>query len=451
MGIDNVAIKTFNSTGSQSVCRTNAADDTKAIESQVLTKCKTEYINGSGMSFIAGTLTGIPVNGSNIETYHLPSDVDAISEILLQFRFKCDFSGGNTALSASFLLDIINKIEMKIGNITYQTILPGDIYARNLTENGSLLKVEHVGVSTSAANSGLHVNGSYFDFALSIPFTGRNSNLKGCFLQAGAITNSLIMKVTYNIVPSTVVNNGAAIYNLIELGSVSDVSTGICIFSHQITQTEKNFIQNNIINRVVKASQGIRTLHNFSGTANEDIKLTVDLSSININVSHILLTLERGVYGISTTTAVTGGIAKDDGSGGTVAKGTCWRPLAESSTVDTVTLGVLKGWLKNAELILGNDRTGAIPASCITTNRIEQFGLVSTDNKNIYVIKLAETAFSTAGIPFSKLNNKKLVLTFNALQVQDIATGSTDQSLLSVTCCGTQVQTTVTGGHSFSG
>ena len=449
MGIDNVAIKTFNSTGSQSVCRANIADDTKVIESQLLTKCKTEYMNGSGMSFISGTLTDMPANGSNVETYNLPSDVDAISEIILQFRFKCTMTGTpDKALSASFLLDIINKIEMKIGNLTYQTILPGDIYARNLTENGSLLKVEHLGVSTSAADSGIHVNGTYFDFALSIPFTGRNSDLKGCFLQAGGITNSLIMKVTYNIVPSAV-SGSASIYNLIELATLSDVSTGICVFSHQITQTEKNFLQNNIVNRVVNASQGLRSLHNFTGSANEDVKLTVDLSSININVSHILLTLERGVYGTSTTTHLgTSGIAKT----GSDNKGTCWRPIAESITVTPLTLGVLKGWLKSAELIVGNDRTGAIPSSCITTNRIEQFGLVSTDNKNIYVIKLAESAFSTAGIPFSRLNNKKLVLTFNGLQVQDIANSSTsNQCLLSVTCCGTQVQTTVSGGHSFSG
>ena len=44
MGIDNVAIKTFNSTGSQSVCRASEADETKLIESQFLTKCTTKYI-----------------------------------------------------------------------------------------------------------------------------------------------------------------------------------------------------------------------------------------------------------------------------------------------------------------------------------------------------------------------------------------------------------------------
>ena len=55
MGIDSVAIKTFNSSGSQSVCRASTADNTKLIESEFLTKCTTTYMNGSGMSFIPGS------------------------------------------------------------------------------------------------------------------------------------------------------------------------------------------------------------------------------------------------------------------------------------------------------------------------------------------------------------------------------------------------------------
>lgn len=441
MGIDSVAIKTFNSTGSQSICRANTADETKLIESQFLTKCKTEYINGSGMSFIAGTLTALPSSASNTETYFLPSDVDAISEILLQMRFNCTLDS-DEQVSATLLLDLINKIEMKVGNLTYQTIFAGDIYARNLTEHGNLMKVEHAGTTSSAASTGLHADGTYFDFSISIPFTGRNDDLKGAFLQAGAVTNGLTMKVTYNQSPGEA-HALTAIHNLIAASAITNFSTGICVFSHQITDTEKNFLQNNIVNRVVKASQGIRSLQNFT-SSKENTTLTVDLSNININVSHILLTLERGAFGIGvtpltslTTTAVT--------------TGTCWRPRDTSGTVGADTVGVLKGWLKNVELVIGNDRTGSIPVSCITTNRIEQFGLTSVDNKNIYIIKLAGSAFSTAGIPFARLNNKKLILTFNSLTVDNLTgASSNDQCVLNVTCCGTQVQTTVSGSMSFS-
>ena len=476
MGIDSVAIKTFNSTGSQSVCRANDIDDTKLIESEFLTKCKTEYINGSGMSFIAGTLSALPAASANVETYHLPSDVDAISEIILQMRFKATLSADNT-LSPTLLLDLINKIEMKVGNITFQTIFPGDIYARNLTENGNLMKVEHTGVGSDAlpnaqsivssaivTNKQLLTGGSFFDFSVSIPFTGRNDDLRGCFLQAGAVTNSIIMKVTYNVAPQTTEGTFESVIGATATG----VSTGICVFTHQITNVEKNFLQENIVNRVVKASHGLQftplTDSGSSGSSfTEDSKLTIDLSPININVSHILLNLHKGVYGtsinlpLSTATGTPSLIAND------VNDGSCWQARNGSANVNAEQVGVLKGWLKSVELVLGNDRTGNIPVSCITTNRIEQFGLTSVDNKNIYLIKLAGSAFSTAGVPFARLNNKKLILTFNALTVnpikRDRTGGGGDETntsinkvttVLNVTCCGTQVQTTVGGSISFS-
>ncbi len=448
MGIDSVAIKTFNSTGSQSVCRANDADDTKLIESEFLTKCKTEYINGSGMSFIAGTLTALPDSTTSSETYHLPSDVDAVSEIILQMRFKCSALGGNTQISSTLLLDLINKIDMKIGNLTFQTIFPGDIYARNLTENGNSLKVEHKDQTGLSSGGVFNASGTFFDFSVSIPFTGRNSDLRGCFLQAGAITNGLIMKVTYNQVPS-VLQAGGAVHNLIALASTTDVtafSTGICVFTHHITNVEKNFLQNNIVNRTVKASQGIRQLKDLSASGGqEDKTIVVDLSNININVSHILLSLERGVFGSLTT--VNSGMSNADKN--VIESGSSWTPVADSDDVGATKIGVFKGWLKNAELVLGNDRTGNIPVSCLTTNRIEQFGLTSIDNKNIYIIKLAGSAFSTAGVPFARLNNKKLILTLNSLVVTNFA-GGVNTTLLNVTCCGTQVQTTVGGSTSFS-
>ena len=467
MGIDSVAIKTFNSTGSQSVCRANDADDTKLIESEFLTKCKTEYINGSGMSFIAGTLSTLPTATTNSETYHLPSDVDAISEIILQMRFKTTTKAADTdfPVSPTLLLDLINKIEMKVGNITFQTIFPGDIYARNLTENGNLMKVEHTGVAADklpnvSGNNQLFLDGTFFDFSVSIPFTGRNDDLRGCFLQAGAVTNSIIMKVTYNEAPpNTAAGDSDAPYESVIGASADDVSTGICVFTHQITNVEKNFLQENIVNRVVKASQGLQftPLGGAVATAaisfTEDSKLTIDLSPVNINVSHILLNLHKGVYGKTTSLPVTSAAAqllKDD-----VNDGSCWQARNGSGAVLATEVGVLKGWLKSAELVLGNDRTGNIPVSCITTNRIEQFGLTSVDNKNIYLIKLAGSAFSTAGVPFARLNNKKLILTFNALTVNPIKQNTSvalDKvtTVLNVTCCGTQVQTTVGGSISFS-
>lgn len=425
MGIDNVAIKTFNSTGSQSVCRANEADETKLIESEFLTKCTTEYINGSGMSFISGSIDLIKLKASNpYETFTLPSDVDAVSEITLQMSLGA--SGAN--LSQTFILDLIKKIEITLGNLVVQTILPGDIYARNLTESGYVVSVN----TYQLASSDLYTTADNVDFALSIPFTGRSTGVNKSFLQAGAVTNNLTMKVYYNSLGTA----GAA---RLAATLPDSVSTGVCVFSHSMTSTEKNFIAKNIINRPVNTSQSVAySLSSISATSGP---ITIDLSSININVSHILLTLGNSIFNSSGTAAdVTTGSPN----------GTTWTAIS-SGVVANDDLGVAAGWLKSAELILGNDRTGSVPGSCLTTNKLELFKLTSVASKNIYILKLAGSAFSTAGVPFSRLNNKKLVITYaTGFTLSSYTDGNTTgMSNINVTCCGTQIQSTVGGTISF--
>ena len=424
MGIDSVAIKTFNSSGSQSVCRANEADETKLIESEFLTKCTTEYINGSGMSFISGGIDIATLKATSpSEVFILPSDVDAISEIILQMSLGSDASG----VSSTFLLDIIRKIEIKVGNLVVQTILPGDIYSRNLTECGSALNIN---TFQALDGSGIYAVGGNIDYSLSIPFTGRSTGVNRSFLQAGAITNSLTMKVYYNSLGSGPTTRLAA-------GYPASITTGVCIVSHSMTSTEKNFIAKNIVNRPVNTSQSIVTTLTDSSGSN----FTIDLSSININVSHILLTLNNSLFKSSG--------ASMNNTNGT---GTTWGPITGKSHVGSNDLGVAAGWLKSAELVLGNDRTGAIPGSCLATNKLELFALTSVASKNIYILKLAGSAFSTAGVPFSRLNNKKLILNFATGFSVHPYEASTDDGLtnINVTCCGTQVQSTVGGTISFS-
>jgi hypothetical protein len=428
MGIDNVAIKTFNSTGSQSVCRANEADETRLIESEFLTKCTTEYINGSGMSFISGSIDLTQLKASKpYETFTLPSDVDAISEITLQMSFGS--SGGG--VSSTFILDLISKVEIKLGNLVVQTILPGDIYARNLTESGYVVSVN----TYQSASSGLYATADNIDFALSIPFTGRSTGVNKSFLQAGAVTNNLTMKVYYNSLGATGVTRLAATHP-------ASISTGVCVFSHSMTSTEKNFIAKNIINRPVNTSQSVA--YSVSSAAGP---VTIDLSSININVSHILLTLDNSIFNSSGTASA--------GPGSGTLSGTTWSAISADGTgVANTELGVAPGWLKSAELILGNDRTGSVPGSCLTTNKLELFNLTSISaNRNIYILKLAGSAFSTAGIPFSRLNNKKLVITYaDGFTLSPYGTGGTTVAVsnINVTCCGTQIQSTVGGTISFS-
>lgn len=434
MGIDNVAIKTFNSTGSQSVCRANEADETKLIESEFLTKCTTEYINGSGMSFISGSIDLDQLQASKpYETFTLPSDVDAISEITLQMSLGPSAGG----VSSTFILDLIRKVEIKLGNLVVQTILPGDIYARNLTESGFVISVN----TYKPASVGAYADAANIDFALSIPFTGRSIGVNKSFLQAGAVTNHLTMKVYYNSL-------GASGATRLVVSLPTSVSTGVCVFSHSMTSTEKNFIAKNIINRPVNTSQSVAYSLSSGITSSGPTSTTIDLSSININVSHILLTLDNSIFtsGGVAATATTLPLA-----------GTTWAPIpTDDYTANQLAgaqqLGVAPGWLKSAELILGNDRTGSVPGSCLTTNKLELFNLQSISSKNIYILKLAGSAFSTAGVPFSRLNNKKLVITYaDGFTISSYTDSSvTGMTNINVTCCGTQIQSTVGGTISFS-
>lgn len=427
MGIDNVAIKTFNSTGAQSVCRANEADETKLIESQFLTKCTTEYINGSGMSFISGQQEKNSLSSLTSDHFYFPSTSDAISEITLHVSLKDTDSTLNT-VSKTFILDIINKIQIKLGNLTIQDIFPGDIYARNLTELGTVVNVS----SYYPLSNNYYIDQTNMmktiDFSLSIPFIGRAKDIKRSFLQAGAITNNLSMKVIYQTAHSNVFYSGNA-----------TISTGVCIFTHNMTNTEKNFISKNIINRVVNTSQNLyKNLPMSTSTTNlENGKITFDLSNINLNVSHILLTLNKNLLQLDGGTGPTGSY-----------NNTFWSTIGLGATIASQDRGVIGGWLKSAELILGSDRTGQIPASCLSTQKIELFNLTSVSEKNIYIIKLAESSFSTAGVPFSRLSNKRLELYFNPITISKEITHNDPQII--VTCCGTRVQSTVGGSISFN-
>jgi len=445
MGIENVAIKTFNSTGAQSVCRANEADETKLIESQFLTKCTTEYINGSGMSFINGQQDE-PVSDLDKETFYIPSTSDAISEITLQMSLIKNTTIDIQDVSKTIILDLIRKIEIKLGNLTVQEIFPGDIYARNLTEFGNVVNTSWYGENSSATRTSYYQYGNNIDFSLSIPFIGRTEDVKRSFLQAGAVTNNLSIQVLYNKGLSSPTAN--ALTN----NSNPKVSTGICIFTHSMTNTEKNFISKNIINRIVNTSQSIQ-FNVTTDSSLEGTRAVINLSNINLNVSHILLTLNKSPFG-STSVLTNTAISTASGTGTLVSSST-WGSLLPGTNDTSGTaafadtnIGVVKGWLNSAELILGSDRTGKIPASCLSTQKIELFKLISVSDKNIYIIKLADSSFSTAGVPFSRLSNKSLELYFNPITINALSGASAPK--ITVTCCGTRVQSTVGGTISFS-
>lgn len=448
MGIDNVALKTFNSTGAQSVCRANEADSTQLIESQFLTKCTTEYINGSGTTFIPGgihNLTAEVVGASpaapqqKTETFYIPNDCDAISEIIWlggRGPITAELDNVTSATVSTNALSIVNiaKIEVKIGNLTVQTILPGDIINRNLTELGAgpTLGLEY-GVTGSNPKIRFGEAPSY-----SIPFTGRGKGAENSFLQAGAITNAMSLVFYYTGTASVA---SSANYQFPGQLNIVGAQTGLIVLSHQITKTEKDFISKNIINRVVQTSVGIpikSLTYDIQTSTWFTSEIVVDLSSVNINVSHLLISIINRYSDPAdpSTTTPQGEIE--------LANAT---PANKSLLVSCTTVN----------LVLGNDRTGEIPLSMIASSNVaESFGLDVVNPGEVFILKTADKAFSTAGIPFSRINNKQLIIKFDSDKIgpliADWAQSGDLQKMygIAITACGTQIQTTVGGSTSFN-
>ena len=225
MGISNVAIKTFNSSGSQSVCRANKFKEDTLIESDFLTKCTTKYISGTGQTVVDGSLktfpAGLPSQTSNHDIFYLPDDIDAISNIDLTLRVGFDMKDGvdagenttsfanSTAVyfSNTLLLSLIDKIEIKLGGLIIDTLTSDAIFARNLTETGNACvfsgsnidSLDYPNIYTNfnrpnvdnnasppTCNGTQRIRDNVAEWSISIPFTGRSSKMNSSFLQSGS-------------------------------------------------------------------------------------------------------------------------------------------------------------------------------------------------------------------------------------------------------------------------
>jgi len=456
MGINNLAVQTFSSSGSQSVTRANKADSSKQITSDFISRPPMSYINGSGISVINGTLTGIPSSTASGETFRIPNNIDAISDMILSMDLKITktsgtFDSSGIYYSKTFLLDVIKNVEIKMGGLIIQTIYPGDIYMRNYSELGYVMSQENsfnkiidasyvdtgsiIGYTTDASSA--VIISEIISFSVSLPFIGRSSDKDRSFLQTGFFTKNLTVTVNYNscgtgplteldIIP--LLHNKSGTTNAVS----TVVSTKLSILSHIITDTEKNFIKQNIINRVINTSSGIVT----KDIEDKKITLTtgltpveIDLDSIDINVTHLLFCLNVNIFQDTTPKQFLRGSGTDvanispanlkSASSGAYVIGdnklsSTWGKagidsnISVTSVVNPDVLGVFNGWLDNAELVLGTETTGKIPCSALSSNQTG-FKLMNIE-ENFYILKLADNAFSTAGVPFSRIKNKKLIL-----------------------------------------
>ena len=94
MGINNLAVQTFSSSGSQAVSRANKADSSKQITSDFISRPPIKYINGSGISVITGNVTTLESTTDFTDTFNIPNNIDAISEMVLSMDLDIKITNG---------------------------------------------------------------------------------------------------------------------------------------------------------------------------------------------------------------------------------------------------------------------------------------------------------------------------------------------------------------------
>tara|TARA_B110000977_G_scaffold192996_1_gene267328 strand:+ start:535 stop:1995 length:1461 start_codon:yes stop_codon:yes gene_type:complete len=486
MGIDNVSIKTFDSTGSQSVCRANEYSGSEHIRSSLLSKCKKMYISGTGETFIPGNLKTFP-DSSSSDTFSINTETCGLSELsfCVEFRFKApsDPRDFDVFVSNDIILALIHKVEIYFGHITIQTLTSDDIYIRNLTE---------LGKSSNLSGPNFHLEDKldniyhrkcksgdvvYIQASCSIPFIGRSLEMNNALLRQGALTNNIKIKVSYNNLNPSFAQTSVQILSGSE-GTVNYLDSSyfksfIKPVNHSITEIEKQYISGNLITHLVHTShfvqQHINKVTNVVNVSGDLLEVVISLDEISLNVSHILFALRlphvnNRTISKSSSTSSNLGYHSDL----PVYSTNGFSDITEiknhtTSSIVYDTFGYFSDFIDSAELIIGSDRTGFIKSSMLLMDNNENFGLKYVKSNDFYILKVAEKAFDTSGIDFSKIHNKKLSLKIkkdifltddptdnhpieNTLNSNNV----TQNAYISVTVCGTQVQSVVGGSVAFS-
>ena len=513
MGISNIAVETFSSSGSQSITRSNAADSSRQITSDFISRPPMKFISGSGPTVIRGTLSALPYESSGnfyVDTFRIPNNIDAISEMNLNWTItitapSAAYDCSGIYYSKTLPLDFIDFIDIRVGGLTIQTMYPGDIYMRNYSETGILIKNEDtfndkkVYFDTGSIIGNQTASGETLNFSLSLPFIGKRFNNEGSFLQTGTSSNAFTVIVNYRYTTNRIDSSGnlnvLTLLNNRGTNVTTRLETNLVIQNHVITHTEKNFLKKNIVNRVLNTSYNVyrdSIIYPLTGGNTGITQLVLDLDSVNLNVSHILFCLHVGALTDTGTDLPThftrvrrsatdvsdvriseliDASASDAANAGNSGEGiytTGTRRLSSSwgeaildvsgtasangQIVSPDVLGVFSGWLSTVELTLGNESTGPIPSTCLQSSQ-KAFGLESV-SKNFYVLKLADNAFGTSGIPFSRIKNKILTINIFNKFLSNTRFGqlttTTRRPTLYVTACGTTLQNITNNFTTFS-
>lgn len=439
---------TFTDGGSQSV-RT-AVDNTENAISAFLTSEQKRFLSGSNTVVIEESVKGSAAdtkinNLKDSVTFKLPDDCDAISDVLFHYEFLIGTASGalaatNTKLSFTLGLELINKVEVRVGNHVWQTLTGADIFARMGTENSIRHSDWHNSITTVRAPGKLSENSNYvraveingykhvsgnLDLKL---FMGAGIRLNS-FIQAGAPNNQIDVRIYFNTIVASSLNQTS-------IDDSEDFRASLIVTKHKFTSLEREYVRSNIINSVVNTSQNKTQYLSTLGTSvpssdHTEVSFAINVNDFNLNTSHILVSIQQSAYGDSTT-------ASDS-------------PLAtaEYGPVDSapLTSGTLRhgifDCLTHLEFFAnGNSVTGKLPASICSSSIKCRMGLSDVGNFAVYAIPLCSFAFGEDAPSLARLHNKKVVLYTTKFLLGGTALGNIKAN---ITAVGTNIITYVGG------
>ena len=449
----NLPFLTYKDTGIQSVNTTLTPIEDENVVSQFLSQNSRVYLNGSNDVVLQQNvkdihedhaITNMPTN----LTFRIPNDGDAISKVLFSYSVNVSqiSSTPGTFLSKAFGLELIKNVEVRVGNQLWQTLTPEDILARMGTEDDygtrydiydSITSVKGPGKVTDPGGSFLSLTiADEYNISGTIDlkiFSGSGDKLN-TYLQVGAPNNDMVVKIY--------LNNIIAANSFTDISSATNFETSLIVKRHLLTDTEKIYVKDNVINSLIHTSQNVSKVLKWSTIpldAYAEFNFTIDLSDITINTSHLLIGISTSPYGRhGSTYRIQPGVGTNYRQ----------RPQPNPTGADLVNPGIYD-CLSHIELFInGSSVTGKLPSSYLLYGAKKMLGLNAGYDLPYYCVPLASTKFGVDSLVMSKLSSKKLVLSTNKTLFGGGNLNDNYKILANITAVGTNVVSYVGGNCS---
>lgn len=310
------------------------------------------------------------------QTFTFSNDVDAIGEMWARIKVDLTLTGTATSLKelpALSIARIIDRMEVMVGNSTWQTIENADIVAVAATtlSNGAydvfdqqargLQKYEDL---LGDPNNASALGGSKNTYVVWIPLPSfTRGGPERAHLTAGAPHQSVRVKLTYGDKAS-----------LPGVGTAEGLEVQIWNRQHVMSNAEREQIRNNVVAKTLYTTQHIE--HTDSAGASGTV--TVELDSLSLLCSHLIICAE--------------------------------------STDDTP--GTSTAYLKSAELLLNtSSHSGVLEGSFMLSATGASMGLetnvvnpieTSGVRRDFYVFPLAAKSYGPDGCPTNRFDTIRL-------------------------------------------